>query len=213
MKALISGFEPFGGETINPAWQAIERLPETIDHCQVIKLEVPTVFNQSIEILTSAIDSEKPDFVICVGQAGGRYNITPEVVAINKDDARIADNNGGQPSDRKIKDDGENAYFSTLPYKAIVKALHDAEIPAQLSYTAGTFVCNHLFYGLMYAINKQYPKMRGGFIHVPFSNRQALSKTNTPFMNTETISKALEIAIKTTLQNEVDINVVGGALD
>ncbi len=213
MKALISGFEPFGGETVNPAWQAIERLPEIIDDCQVIKLEVPTAFDQSIEILMETIESEEPDFVICVGQAGGRCNITPEVVAINKDDARIADNAGNQPSDRKIKADGENAYFSTLPNKAIIKALHDAEIPAQLSYTAGTFVCNHLFYGLMYAIDKHHPQMRGGFVHVPFSNKQALSKANTAFMNIDTISKALEIAIRTTLQNKVDIHAVGGALD
>ncbi len=213
MKVIISGFEPFAGETINPAWQAIQLLPEIIDDCQVSKLEVPTVFNQSIDILTAAIEREKPDFVICVGQAGGRFNITPEVVAINKDDARIADNDGNQPSDQKIKPDGENAYFSTLPYKAIVKALHDAEIPAQLSYTAGTFVCNHLFYGLMYTIQKHYLNMRGGFIHVPYSNRQAIEKANTAFMNIETISKALEIAIKATLKNNIDITAIGGAID
>ncbi len=213
MKVIISGFEPFAGETINPAWQAILLLPEKIDDCQVIKLEVPTVFNRSIDLLTAAIENEKPNFVICVGQAGGRFNITPEVVAINKDDARIADNDGNQPCDCKIKADGENAYFSSLPNKAIVKALHDAEIPAQLSYTAGTFVCNHLFYGLMYAIHKNYPKMRGGFIHVPFSNRQAIKKTSTAFMNIETISQALEIAIKTAIKNDADITAIGGAID
>ncbi len=160
--------------------------------------------------MQETIKRERPDFVICVGQAGGRFNITPEVVAINKDDARIADNSGDQPNERKIKEDGQNAYFATLPYKAIVKALGAAAIPAQLSYTAGTYVCNHLFYGLMYTIERQYPNMRGGFIHVPFCNEQAVDKPNTPFMTIEMIARALEIAIQTTAQNDADIITTGG---
>ncbi len=211
MKALVTGFDPFGGEKTNPAYLSIEKLPDQIGDCQIVKLKIPTIFDESIDLLQAAIEREQPDFVICVGQAGGRCNITPEVVAINIDDASIADNAGNQPNERKIKDDGENAYFATLPYKAIVKALCDAAIPAQLSYTAGTFVCNHLFYGLMYTIEKKYPKIRGGFIHVPFCNAQAVDKPATPFMTVEMIAKALQITVQTTAQNDVDIITAGGA--
>ncbi len=213
MKALISGFDPFGGETINPAFQAVKRLPDKIGQCTVVKLEVPTVFNRSLDVLLTAIERQRPDFVIGVGQAGGRFAIAPEVVAINKDDARIADNAGNRPNDVKIVADGATAYFSTLPNKAIVKSLKAANIPAKLSYTAGTFVCNHLFYGLMHAIATRYPDMRGGFIHVPYCAEQVVEQSAMPFMSIAMIAEALQIAIATTAQNAIDIDDGGGALD
>ncbi len=213
MKALITAFEPFGGETINPALRAVEQLPDQIEGCQIVKLQVPTVFKASIDVLLASIAREQPDFVICLGQAGGRFAIAPEVVAINKDDARIADNAGNQPNDCAIVADGATAYFSTLPNKAIVKALRANNIPAALSYSAGTFVCNHLFYGLMHAIASDYPAMRGGFIHLPYCTEQVIDKKNTPFMSVAMMTTALQKAIATTVQNATDIKMVGGALD
>ncbi len=210
MKAIITGFDPFGGESTNPAFEAVKLLPDKILDCEIIKLEIPTVFYKSIDKLSDALKENNPDFVICVGQAGGRYNITPEMVAINKNEARIPDNEGNQPSDEQIREDGENAYFSTLPNKAIVKALHDGGIPAQPSFTAGTYVCNHLFYGLMYMLQKEFKDTRGGFIHVPYSSAQAVSKKDTPHMKLEEISRALEIAILTTINNKLDIDMAIG---
>ncbi len=213
MKVLITAFEPFGGETINPALQAVKQLPNKSDGHEIVTLAVPTVFNRSIDLLLQHIAKQKPDIVICVGQAGGRFAISPEVVAINKDDARIADNAGNQPNDRKIISDGPTAYFSSLPNKAIVKALQAANIPAQLSYTAGTFVCNHLFYGLMHAIECDYPNMRGGFIHVPYCSEQVVNKRNMPFMSIAMIAEALTIAINACLTNRQDIKTISGTLD
>lgn len=196
-KVLITGFEPFGGEKVNPALEAVKMLPDTIGGAKVVKLEVPTVFKKSIKRLDECIEKEKPDITICVGQAGGRFDITVERVAINVDDARIPDNENNSPADEKIFEDGENAYFATLPIKAIVKNITDAGIPASVSDSAGTFVCNHLMYGLLYLIDKKYNNMTGGFIHVPFIPQQASGKKNTPSMNISDIVKALTIAIET----------------
>lgn len=154
MKALITGFDPFGGESVNPAYEVVSRLDKQIGDCQIIPLEVPTVFGRSIEVLQDAIEKVSPDIVICLGQAGGESGIRLEKVAINLNEARIPDNEGNQPSDQAIHADGETAYFSCLPVKAISKALKEAGIPVNISYTAGTFVCNHLFYGLMHTIKK-----------------------------------------------------------
>ncbi|MDC7224008.1 MAG: pyroglutamyl-peptidase I [Spirochaetales bacterium] len=202
MKALITGFDPFNNEPINPAYEAVKNLPDTILDCQIIKREVPTVFGKSVDLLKKTMDEEKPDIVICIGQAGGRYHITPEYVAINLDDARIDDNEGNKPSARKIREDGENAYFTTLPARSIVRELQANNIPAQVSYTAGTFVCNHLFYGLMHEISRRYPHVRGGFIHVPFLPEQTLDKRDQPFMTLDMMSQALELAVRATLENE-----------
>ena len=140
MKVLITGFDPFGGEPINPALEAVKKLPEIISGAEIIKLEIPTVFRKSLEKIEEAIIKENPDIIISVGQAGGRFGITPERVAINIDDARIKDNEGNQPLDIRIFEDGENAYFSNLPVKAMVKEVTDGGLPASLSNTAGTFV-------------------------------------------------------------------------
>lgn len=200
MKLLITGFEPFGGETINPAYEAVKTLEDKIMNTEIIKKEIPTVFNKSIEVLENLIENEKPDIVICVGQAGGRYDISLERVAINIDDARIKDNEGNQPVDIKIFEDGENAYFTSLPIKRMVKKIREAGIPASISNTAGTFVCNHIMYGLLYLIDKKYPNIRGGFIHVPYLPEQVISKRNMPSMSIENIRKGLRLAVEVVLE-------------
>ncbi|MEE0881486.1 MAG: pyroglutamyl-peptidase I, partial [Turicibacter sp.] len=149
-KILITGFDPFGGEAINPATESVKQLPDEILGVQIIKREIPTVFDRSIETLYGILKEEQPDAVICVGQAGGRPNITVERVAINQDDARIPDNEGAQPIDRTIFEEGPAAYFSTLPIKAMVQNMKEAQIPAAISNTAGTFVCNHIMYGALH---------------------------------------------------------------
>ena len=160
MKVLITGFDPFGGEKINPAWEAVNALPNEVDGVEVIKVQIPTVFKKSAQKLFEAIESVKPDAVICVGQAGGRFDFNVERVAINVDDARIPDNEGKQPIDVKIFEDGENAYFATLPIKAMVEEAKKAGVPASVSNTAGTFVCNHIMYSLLYYINKNKSSAR-----------------------------------------------------
>lgn len=210
MKVLITGFDPFGGEKINPAFEAVKRLDNTINGVEIIKKEIPTVFKKSIKLLEELIELENPDIVICVGQAGGRFDITVERVAINIDDARIKDNEDNQPIDEKIFNNGENAYFSKLPFKAIVQKIRESGIPASVSNTAGTFVCNHIMYGLLYLINKKYPNIRGGFIHVPFLPEQVVSKGNLPSMSIENITKALQVAIETTLEYDEDIHSIEG---
>jgi pyroglutamyl-peptidase len=210
VKVLITGFDPFGGEKINPAWEAIKLLPDNIESIEVIKLEIPTVFNKSINVLLAGIEEHKPDAVICVGQAGGRYDITTERVAINLDDARITDNEGNQPIDEKVYSDGDSAYFSNLPIKAMTDAIKSSGIPASVSNTAGTFVCNHIMYGLLYHINKSGVTKKGGFIHVPYIPEQVINKPNLPSMSLDIISKGLKAAISAIGKNEKDIKISSG---
>ena len=176
MKLLLTAFDPFGGEKINPALEAVKRVQDKIGDLEIVKLEVPTVFYKSIDTVTNAIEKEHPDVVLCIGQAGGRFDITPERVAININDARIPDNEGNQPLSGPIFEDGENAYFSSLPIKAMVAEIRKADIPASVSNSAGTFVCNHLMYGVLYTIAKKYPSMCGGFMHVPFITSQVVNQ-------------------------------------
>lgn len=211
MKVLVTGFDPFGGEKINPAWEAVKLLPNEIARAEIIKVEVPTVFKKSGLTLEKAIEDHEPDIVICVGQAGGRSAITVEKVAINFAEGRIADNEGNQPSDAKIKEDGETAYFATVPIKAMVMNMRKVDVPAHISYTAGTFVCNDIMYSLLYTLKKKYPRMRGGFIHVPFISEQVVGKPDgTPSMATETIVKGLKAAIEAAVENETDIKGIMG---
>ncbi|MBU5593254.1 pyroglutamyl-peptidase I [Clostridium sp. MSJ-4] len=212
MKVLLTGFDPFGGESINPALEAVKRVKDNISGAEIIKLEIPTVFKKSVETLNKGIEENKPDIVICIGQAGGRFDITPERVAINMDDARIKDNEGNQPIDDAIFEDGENAYFASLPIKAMVKEMKDNNIPASVSNSAGTFVCNHIMYGLLYLIDKKYPGVKGGFIHVPFIPSQIIEKKNMPCMSLEDITKGLELAIKAAVEHKDDIKEVGGKI-
>ena len=210
MKVLITGFDPFGGEKINPAWEAVRALPDNIDGIEVVKLQIPTVFKKSAKKLFENIDSVKPDVVICVGQAGGRYEFSVERVAINPDDGIIPDNDGYQPVDSPVFEDGENAYFSTLPIKAIVEEVKKDGIPAAVSNTAGTYVCNHIMYSLLYYLNKNNLNIKGGFIHVPFIPEQVVEKKNTPYMELTRITKALEISIKAIRDYEKDLVISGG---
>ena len=189
-KLLITGFEPFGGEKINPAWEAVKLLPDEIGSFVLKKIEVPTVFGKAAETVLKAADEFHPDAVICVGQAGGRAAVTPEMVAINLRFASISDNEDNQPKDEPIIPGGPNAYFSTLPVRKMAKAISDAGIPAAVSYSAGAFVCNDL----IYSIPRRFEgtKTTACFIHVPFLPEQTADK---PSMALETIAKALEIAI------------------
>jgi len=211
MKLLLTAFDPFGGDAINPALEAVKLVADKIGRFDIVKLEVPTVFRKSIDTVAKAIEEEKPDVVLCIGQAGGRFEITPERVAINVDDARIKDNEGNQPIDTKIFEDGENAYFTTLPIKAMVEAIREANLPAAVSNTAGTFVCNHLMYGVLYHINKTYKEMKGGFIHVPYIPEQTTDKPDKPSMPLKEIVKGLEAAIRAIAENKEEISVIGGA--
>lgn len=210
MKVLITGFDPFGGEAINPAWEAVNALPREIDGIEIIKVQIPTVFKKSAQKLFETIDTVKPDAVICVGQAGGRFDFNVERIAINVDDARIPDNEGKQPIDEKIFEDGENAYFATLPIKAMVEEARKAGVPASVSNTAGTFVCNHMMYSLLYYLSRNNLNIRGGFIHVPYIAQQVIGKKNMPFMEVTTITKGLEASIRALKDNQVDIKVTGG---
>lgn len=211
MKILLTGFDPFGGDTINPAWEAVKLVKDQIDDIEVVKLEVPTVFYKSIDKVAAAIEKEKPDAVLCIGQAGGRYDLTPERVAININDARIPDNEGKQPLEGPVFEDGETAYFSTLPIKAMVKEIRAAGVPASISNSAGTFVCNHLMYGVLYTLAKKYPGVKGGFMHVPFVTSQVVNRpTPAPSLSTEAIAQGIEAAIKAIASNQKDIQTVEG---
>lgn len=214
MKILVTAFDPFGGESINPALEAVKLMKDNIEGAEIVKLEIPTVFRKSIDKTREAIEKENPDVVLCVGQAGGRFEVTPERVAINVDDARIPDNENNQPIDVPIYEDGKPAYFSTLPVKAMVEAIRSEGLPSSLSNSAGTFVCNHIMYGVLYTIDKMGKDIRAGFVHVPFIPHQVARRpAPAPSMSMEDIARALEAAVSAIVKNEEDIVAVGGKID
>lgn len=203
---LVTGFEPFAGQRVNPSQLAVDTLAgRTIAGRRIETTILPVVFGDATAALRRALRRYRPELVICVGEAGGREAITVERVAINVDDARIADNAGARPIDRAIARRGPAAYWSTLPIKAIVAALSRREIPAAVSQTAGTFVCNHVFYGLMRMLARKQG-VRGGFIHVPYVRGQG-----TPSLPLATIALGLELAIATSLRVRRDARRTGGA--
>ena len=210
MKIIVTGFDPFGGETINPSIECVKALPE-IEGVELIRLELPTVFKESAKRLNEVINDVKPDAVLSVGQAGGRPGITMERIAINVDDARIPDNISQQPIDEEIQVEGEAAYFSTLPIKRIVKAIREAGISAEVSNSAGTFVCNHIMYQALFAATKADKPFKAGFMHIPFIPEQTTDKPSLPL---EESTKALQIAIETIRDyiNDKDIKVQEGAI-
>lgn len=212
MKILVSGFDPFGGESINPSIEAVKRLPDSINGVEIIKLEIPTVIGKSIDKLTQAVETYLPDVVLCVGQAGGRSDISVERIAINIDDCRIKDNEGNQPIDEPIVFNGPDAYFLTSPIKSIVSNLQAQGIPTSVSNSAGTFICNHVAYGMAHLAKTKYPNMRTGFIHIPFIPEQVLNKSNMPSMPLDQIIKALETAILTISEVNEDIKETGGKI-
>ena len=209
-KLLLTAFTPFDGERINPALEAVKLVKDKIGKLKIVKLEVPTVFGKSIDTVREAIERERPDFVLSIGQAGGRAEITPERIAINLDDARIPDNEGNQPIDDPIFPDGENAYFSTLPVKAMVEAIRKEGLPSSLSNSAGTYVCNHLMYGVLYYLDKR-PSMKAGFIHVPYIPEQVKDKKEMPALPLSDIVRGLEAAIQAVEENELDLKKAFGS--
>ena len=210
---LLTGFEPFGGESINPSWEAVRALEgKTMSDGSVIAVaKLPCAFIHSLEVLEQQVRKLRPHIVVCVGQAGGRAELSIERVAINVDDARIPDNAGAQPIDRPIQTDGPAACFSTLPIKAIVAALQANGIPAAVSQTAGTFVCNHVFYGLMQVAAQAPSIKRAGFVHIPFLPEQAIRHPNTPSMSLEVMVAGLEQVIESTLTVKTDLVATGGS--
>jgi pyroglutamyl-peptidase len=208
---LLTGFQPFGGEQVNPSWQAVSALQGMrIAGHRVVARELPVAFGGSLKALRAALKETHPSLVICVGQAGGRAQLSLERVAINVDDARIPDNAGQQPVDVPVITDGPAAYFSTLPIKAMREALRDAGFPAEVSQTAGTYVCNHVFYGLMHALRSRRG-VRAGFIHIPYSPVQASMHPGAPSVAVETVTEALRLAVKVALKTRVDARLAAGA--
>ena len=212
MKILVTGFDPFGGEPTNPAIESVKRIDENIEGAEIIKLEIPTVFHKAADVVEAKIKEVKPDVILSVGQAGGRYGITVERVAINEDDARIEDNEGNQPIDVKIREDGAPAYFASLPIKAMVEEIKKENIPASVSNSAGTFVCNHIMYQDLYLAEK-YGDIKAGFIHVPFLTEQVLDKPNTASMSLDDIVRGLNAAIRAIVKydDKKDLDITGGA--
>lgn len=213
MKLLLTAFDPFGGSSVNPALEAVKLVSDRIGDVQIVKLEVPTVFEKSVAVVAHQMAQIRPDAVLCIGQAGGRYDLTVERVAINLDDARIPDNEGNQPIDQPIFEDGAPAYFSSLPIKAMVSQIREAGLPASVSNTAGTFVCNHLMYGVLYHIAKRFPGIRGGFLHVPFIPSQTVNLTGpVPSMSVGDIARGIEAAITAIARNDEDISAPEGRI-
>ena len=186
---LITGFDPFGGETVNPAWEAVKLLPDIIGDYQLTKLEIPTVFGRAAETVLEKAEEVRPQVILCIGQAGGRAAVTPERVATTLRDAKITDNDGNQPVDEPCVPGGPTAYFATVPVKAMVKAMADAGLSAAVSYTAGTFVCNDTLYTLLHRFDGT--DVRCGFIHVPY-----LPQQGTPNLELERTVAALEAAVQ-----------------
>jgi len=214
MKILVTGFEPFGGEPINPSWEAVRGLPDTISGAEIVKVMIPVVFGRTAEVVHDAIADHDPDVVLHVGQAGGRFEVSPERVAINVDDARIPDNDEKQPIDVAIRDDGPAAYFSTLPVKAMVTAMRAAGIPAKVSNTAGTYVCNHIMYQSLYMIDREFPGKRAGFVHVPYSPQQVVNQPPQPSMGIDDMTTALAAGIAAIVEyaDKPDERAVGGSI-
>ena len=190
-KLLITGFDPFGGETVNPSWEAVRLLPETVNGWVLHKRQIPTVFGKAAEAVLAAAEEVQPDAILCIGQAGGRSAVTPEAVAINLREARIADNEGFRPVNEPVIAHGPAAYFATVPVREMVAAIEQAGLPAAMSLSAGAFVCNDVLYALLHRYHGT--DTRVGFIHVPYLPQQA--KENQPSMTLEEITAALEAAI------------------
>lgn len=210
---LVTGFEPFGGEDTNPSWEILRALPAAIGRAPVETLLVPTQFRRAIEETAAAIERANPRLVILLGQAGGRACLSVERVAINVDDARIADNAGSQPVDEPVAPAGPAAYFATVPVKAMTAAIREAGIPAEVSNSAGTFVCNHLFYGVLHFLAASGRDARAGFIHVPWLESQAVARPGEPAMALATMVRGVEAAIVAARETATDVRMAAGTLD
>ncbi|MFF1608162.1 pyroglutamyl-peptidase I [Amycolatopsis sp. NPDC058278] len=209
-RVLMTGFAPFGGEPVNPSWQAVSLVGARRD--DVAAVELPCEFAASLPALRRALEEHRPSLVVCAGQAGGRSEVTPERVAINLIDARIPDNAGARPVDAPVVAEGPAAYFTTLPVKACVAAIRAVGVPASVSHTAGTYVCNQVFYALMHLLATEFPGVRGGFVHVPFSPEQVAATGGAePSLSVDRIADALEALADTALRVTEDLAVSAGA--
>ena len=207
---LLTGFEPFGGDDLNPTGEIARALNgQVVARHRVVGALLPCVFGAALKELKHLLKLHRPALVVCTGLAGGRAGITPERVAINVDDARIPDNAGQQPVDRPVVKGGPAAYWSTLPIKAIVRELQRRGLPAAVSQTAGTFVCNHVFYGLMHTLALHHPGVRGGFIHVPYLPEQG--KAGQPSLPLARMTEGITTALETAVQYRRDVRAAGGA--
>ncbi|MFF4604681.1 pyroglutamyl-peptidase I [Streptomyces sp. NPDC001339] len=210
-RVLLTGFAPFDGEAVNPSWQAVRAAAaEPPAGIEAFAVELPCVYGASLAVLRAAIEDTRPELVLCAGQAGGRPDITVERVAINVDDARIPDGAGAEPIDEPVVPGGPAAYFSTLPVKACVAAVRAAGLPASVSNTAGTFVCNHVFYGLAHLIATEFPGIRGGFVHVPYAPGQVTDRSQ-PSLPVAEVARALREITVTAARTRTDIRAAGGA--
>ncbi|KRM71196.1 pyroglutamyl-peptidase I [Lacticaseibacillus brantae] len=215
MKILVTGFDPFGSDQMNPAIEAVKQLPDTIAGATIIKLEIPTVFNRSAEVVREAIAVNHPDYVLNIGQAGGRTAVTPERIAINLDDGRIPDNAGYQPLGAPIQTNGQTAYFTQLPVKAMVKAIRAAGVPAAVSNTAGTYVCNHIMYQVQYMREQEFPFIKAGFIHIPYLPEQVIDRPGQPSLSLAEDVAAITAAISTIVHQDgqADIQSIEGTIN
>ncbi len=205
---LLTGFEPFAGDATNPSGDAVRVVQERWAGAEDLVVEVlPVAFDAAATRLRQLLDEHRPDVVIATGLAGGRAHVTPERVAINLADARIPDNDGAQPVDRPVVDGGPVAYFATLPVKAIAAALDNEGIPAAVSHSAGTFVCNHVMYTVLDAAA---PDVRAGFVHLPYARDSA--PEGAASLPLDDIVRALELTVRTALDVRDDVAVPGGAL-
>lgn len=196
IKILVTAFDPFGDDPVNSALETLHHLPDTLDRIELIKFEIPTVFGKSSKAVTQAIQAHNPDAVLMLGMAGGRPAITPERVAINLDDARIWDNEGNQPEGQPIAPEGPAAYFSTLPISRMEEELTLAKIPASISNTAGTFVCNHLMYSVLHYISQKNLPILAGFVHFPYLPEQVVGRANYPSVSLELLVEATKICLR-----------------
>ncbi|GAA1298141.1 pyroglutamyl-peptidase I [Streptomyces javensis] len=210
-RVLLTGFEPFAGSAVNPSWRAVSLVAADPPPCaEVTAVQLACVFGTALEELSAAVAEADPDLVLCVGQAGGRPGVTVERVAINVDDARIPDNAGRQPIDEPVVEGGLAAYFASLPVKACVAAVREAGIPAAVSQTAGTFVCNHVFYGLAHLIATERPALRGGFVHLPYAPEQVVDGAE-PALPAAMAADALRAIIGAAVSTRTDLRVAEGA--
>lgn len=210
---LVTGFEPFGGEARNPSWEAARAVDgERVGGALLVARRLPCVVGEVRQALAAAIDEVEPRLVLSLGLAGGRADVSIERVAINVVDARIPDNAGRQPVDEPVIEDGPAAYFSTLPIKALAQALRERGIPASISQSAGTYVCNAAFYGLMHLIATRRPALRGGFVHLPYLPEMAARHPGAPSLALDTLAEAIRIMASTALAVERDIRLGAGAL-
>jgi pyroglutamyl-peptidase len=212
VRALVTGFDPFGGDQVNPSSLVVGGLTGRIGDVEVATAQLPTSYADSARVLLGAIEEVRPDFVLCVGQAGGRTELCLERVAINVQDARIPDNDGNQPIDVPVVANGPAAYFATLPIKACVAEMRKAGLPAVVSNTAGTFVCNHILYALMDIIRQQPTPMRGGFLHIPYVPEQASRLGGAPSMALADIVRGIEIIVAVSASRTDDVHTAEGRI-